>query len=132
MFRSARQWVLLTAWIMLYFLMYSLLGYCLFSALIVLRSGLIVLIGLGITGICGFFISSRTPVFYSAVISLILVLAASQAVRIPLNNRSIIYGLVGEWLRENTPTNASVGTLEAGIIGFHSTACRMIDFASAY
>lgn len=129
MFRSARQWVLLTAWIMLYFLMYSLLGvtaYFWYYAPLV--PGLIVLIGLGITGIRGFFISSRTPVFYSAVISLILVLAASQAVRIPLNNRSIIYGLVGEWLRENTPTNASVGTLEVGIIGFHSQR-RMIDFA---
>ena len=38
------------------------------------------------------------------------------------------YEFSKQWLRENTPTNASVGTLEVGIIGFHSQR-RMIDFA---
>ena len=129
MFLRARQWGLLTAWIMLYFLMYSMLGvtaYFWYYAPLV--PGLIVLIGLGITGIRGAFISSRTPFYYFAAISLLIALSASQAVPVPLNNRSIIYGLVGEWLRGHTPPNASVGTLEVGIIGFHSQR-RMIDFA---
>jgi hypothetical protein len=35
---------------------------------------------------------------------------------------------VGEWLRANTPADASIGTLEVGIIGYYAGR-RMIDFA---
>ena len=31
-----------------------------------------------------------------------------------------IYQEVGEWFKKNTPANASLGTLEVGIIGFYS------------
>jgi hypothetical protein len=39
-----------------------------------------------------------------------------------------LYRVTGEWLRENTPATASVGTPEIGIIGYYSQR-RIIDFA---
>jgi hypothetical protein len=39
-----------------------------------------------------------------------------------------IYRAAGEWLRENTPTDASVGTLEVGIIGYYARR-PMVDFS---
>ena len=39
-----------------------------------------------------------------------------------------IYQEVGEWLFTNTPADASVGTLEVGIIGYYAQR-PMIDFA---
>ena len=35
---------------------------------------------------------------------------------------------IGEWLRDETPSTASVGTLEVGIMGYYSQR-RMIDFS---
>jgi hypothetical protein len=42
--------------------------------------------------------------------------------------RQNIYRHVGLWLNNNTPTKASIGTLEIGVIGFYAER-RMIDFA---
>jgi hypothetical protein len=39
-----------------------------------------------------------------------------------------IYREVGTWLNQNTPADASVGTLEVGIIGYYARR-RMIGFA---
>ena len=44
------------------------------------------------------------------------------------DNRLVLYPVVGEWLRDHTPVQASVGTLEVGLIGYYSQR-RMIDFA---
>lgn len=44
------------------------------------------------------------------------------------DNRSAIYQAIGEWLRENTPKDTTVATLEVGIIGYHAQR-KMVDFA---
>lgn len=44
------------------------------------------------------------------------------------NERTSIYREVGEWLRNNSPAEASVATLEVGTIGYYSGR-KMIDFA---
>ena len=128
MVRYARHWGLFLAWTVFYFFMYSILGvssYFWYYAPLV--PGFIVFLGLGISSLVGFFISNRA-VSYGAVIIVLLVLLGSQASHLHLNNRLIMYAAVGEWLRDNTPQDASVGTLEVGIIGFHAQR-RMIDFA---
>jgi hypothetical protein len=66
-------------------------------------------------------------------IALMLILGQCQAkdlwtLRQHPDNRLVIYEVVGEWLREHTPSGASIGTLEVGIIGFYAER-RMIDFA---
>jgi hypothetical protein len=39
-----------------------------------------------------------------------------------------VYRQIGEWLRSETPPEATVGTLEVGIIGYYSQR-TMIDFS---
>lgn len=128
MVRHVRHWGLFLAWTVFYFFMYSILGvssYFWYYAPLV--PGFIVFLGFGISSLSGLFISNRT-VSYGAVITLLLVLFGSQVSHLHLNNRLIMYAAVGEWLRDHTPQDASVGTLEVGIIGFHAQR-RMIDFA---
>jgi len=103
--------------------------------------GLIVLIGLGISG------KSNSPPPNSpllgiwgrpgggriVMLALFLYLISAQAydlgqLRQRPDNRLVIYPVVGEWLRNHTPPQASVGTLEVGLIGYYSQR-RMIDFA---
>ena len=140
MFRRARHWALFLAWTVLYFLMYSALGvsgYFWYYAPLV--PGFNVLLGLGISSISESFFSNRTSFFYSTTITLYLVLFAAQVTHVQLmqqhpyqqlsiNNRLIIYQVAGEWLKDHTPPDASIGTLEGGIIGFYAQR-RMIDFA---
>ena len=140
MFRRARHWTLFLAWTVLYFLMYSALGvsgYFWYYAPLV--PGFIVVLGLGISNISERLISNRTSFFYTTTITLYLVLVAAQVAhlqqmqqhpyqRLSINNRLIMYQVVGNWLKDHTPPNASVGTLEGGIIGFYAQR-RMIDFS---
>jgi hypothetical protein len=44
------------------------------------------------------------------------------------DNRLEIYRAAGNWLRSNTPADATVGTLEVGIIGYYAER-TMIDYA---
>lgn len=44
------------------------------------------------------------------------------------DTRYPVYRAAGEWLRENTPDDASVGTLEVGIIGYYARR-PMVDFS---
>jgi hypothetical protein len=44
------------------------------------------------------------------------------------DDRYAIYRQIGLWLQENTPREASVGTLEVGIIGYFARPRPMIDF----
>lgn len=148
--RRARPWVLFLAWTMLYFLAYSALGvsrYFWYYAPLV--PGFIVLLGLGISSIsrggpCArpsgpcirpreAFPSHRTALFYIATLALLLLLVPAQVydlgqLRQHPDNRLMIYPVVGEWLLDHTPPDASVGTLEVGLIGYYSQR-RMIDFA---
>jgi len=68
-----------------------------------------------------------------ATLALLLLLISAQAydlgqLRQQPDNRLVIYPVVGEWLRDHTSPQASVGTLEVGMIGYYSQR-RMIDFA---
>ena len=142
MFRRAHQWALFLAWMVLYFLAYSALGvsrYFWYYAPLV--PGLIVLIGLGIFNISNSF-SSNSPSLgiwgrsgggRIATLALLLLFVSAQAydlgqLRQRPDNRLVIYPVVGEWLRDHTPPQASVGTLEVGLIGYYSQR-KMIDFA---
>jgi hypothetical protein len=58
-----------------------------------------------------------------------LVLAQGQALAHTAPDvRMTVYRQAGEWLRANTPPEASVGTLEVGLLGTTSQR-RMVDFA---
>ncbi|MCX6037342.1 MAG: hypothetical protein NTW99_05555, partial [Chloroflexi bacterium] len=77
--------------------------------------------------------SHRTAFFYIATLVVFLYLVPAQAINLwqlrqPPDNRLVIYPVVGKWLRDHTPPDASVGTLEVGMIGYYSQR-RMIDFA---
>jgi hypothetical protein len=135
MFRRAHQWALFFAWTMLYFLAYSFLGvssYFWYYAPLV--PGFIVLLGLGISSISKISSSSRINPLYNIIsVALLLCLFPAQTydlgkMRQHPDNRLGIYPVVGEWLRNHTPPDASVGSLEIGIIGFYAQR-RMIDFA---
>jgi hypothetical protein len=133
--RTVRSWVLFLCWTMLYFLAYSGLGvsrnFWYYAPLV---PGFIVLLGLGISNIGKKLSSSRSNLFQNIIIvALILLLVSTQGENLWLlrqrpDNRLVIYKVVGEWLRDHTPTTASIGTLEVGIIGFYAQR-RMIDFA---
>ena len=92
------------------------------------------LLGLGISGIRKKFTSSRTTPFYNIItVAILFLLVAVQAINLwqlrqRPDNRLVIYEVVGEWLRDHTPPDASIGTLEVGIIGYYSQR-RMIDFS---
>ena len=79
--------------------------------------GFIILLGLGISGIRKLLTSSRTTPFYNIIkVAILLLLVSVQAINLwqlrqcP-DNRLVIYEVVGEWLRDHTPPDASVGTL---------------------
>jgi hypothetical protein len=44
------------------------------------------------------------------------------------DRRAAAYRAVGNWLKENTPADAVIGSLEVGVIGFYAER-RMVDFA---
>ncbi len=135
--RYSRHWFPFLSWPVLYALSYSLLGvsryYWYYAPLV---PGFLVLIGLGISGVSAFVRKrglERNRVMPSLVASLILVLFIFQIgdvwqLRQQPEKRIRIYTAVGYWLRDNTPADASVGTLEIGMIGYYARR-RMVDFA---
>jgi hypothetical protein len=96
--------------------------------------GLIVLLGLGISSIRKIFTSSRTISFNNILTVVLLLLVVPAQISDLWNlqqhpdDRLLIYETVGVWLRDHTPPDASVGTLEVGMIGYYAQR-RMIDFA---
>jgi hypothetical protein len=134
-FRRAPPWALFLAWTILYFLAYSALGvsgYFWYYAPLV--PGFIMLLGLGISGIRNILTSSHAIPFHNIItVALLLLLVPAQTINLwqlrqHPDTRLVIYEVVGEWLRDHTPPDASVGTLEVGMIGYYSQR-RMIDFA---
>lgn len=134
---KARQWLLPVGWGLLYFIGYTLLGvsrYFWYYAPLV--PVLVALIGLGGEAVVKF-LKDRRRLFgrlWPALGGLILLLLALSQVRdlwrlaYRPDPRARIYRDVGLWLAENTPPEASVGTLEVGIIGYYARR-RMVDFA---
>jgi hypothetical protein len=139
-FRHARDWALFPAWMVMHFLLYWAMGvssYFWYYASLV--PGFIVLLGLGLSKISGLFIPNRTSYFYNTAIALLFVLVTAQVAHLRqmrqhpyhelfIDNRLVMYRVAGEWLQAHTPPNASIGTLEVGMLGFYAQR-RMIDFA---
>ena len=134
----ARRWLLFLSWGVLYFIAYTLLGvsryfwyYAPFVPVIV------VLVGLGVTGLISLIgrfsprLAGPRPALLLGLILLLPPLAGQireiQRISRP-DSRLAIYRAVGRWLDANLPPEASVGTLEVGIIGYYSHR-PMIDFA---
>ncbi|WP_376791084.1 hypothetical protein [Thermoflexus sp.] len=135
--RRARRWLLLTGWGVLYFAGYTALGvsrYFWYYAPLV--PVMIASIGLGVEATLEF-LADRCRVFgrfkpiLGALILLFLLLPQGRdlwGLAHHPDPRARIYRDVGLWLAENTPPEASVGTLEVGIIGYYARR-RMVDFA---
>jgi hypothetical protein len=128
-----RRWLLLPAWNLLYIAGYTVLGvsgyFWYYAPLLV---GVIVLIGLGVTAVYrGALRRVGSSWAAGAAATLLLVAIGAQMsslISFGADRRLAIYRQTGNWLRERTPANASVGTLEVGIIGYYAQR-RMIDFA---
>ncbi|MBE0411280.1 MAG: hypothetical protein IBX69_16280 [Anaerolineales bacterium] len=135
----AHRWLILIAWMVLYFIGYTILGVSrYFWYYAPLLPGFLVLVGLGIEAITGtarFFMSKRSWYRWLIPLSIgiVLVLFSAQIVHlyqlkaVP-DGRYPIYREVGEWLQAHTEPGSLVGTLEVGIIGYYSQR-EMIDFA---
>ncbi len=137
-----RRWALFLVWTLLYFLGYALLGvsryYWYYAPLV---PGLVVLVGLGVSGLYDLAKSkiaalrgSYTIGLFTAVIFILIgapafgQLYSLNAIRQQPDSRIRIYRAIGDWLRDNTPEQASVGTLEIGMIGYYAQR-SMVDFA---
>jgi hypothetical protein len=137
-FRIKTEWIILFAWSIAYFLAYTLLGvsrYPWYYAPLV--PAFVVSIGLGLNALTQFsqhILQSASKYFFPSITLLVLAtLGIGQSLHIRQlkeapDRRREIYRAVGEWLAENTQVNDLVGTLEVGIIGYHSLR-PMLDFA---
>ncbi len=135
--RQARGWRLFLLWPALYFLAYSALGvsgYFWYYAPLV--PGFLAASGLGIEALV-IRLTRVSPKWGRGgqVIGLaaVLVLAMGQGRQLfrlqeQPDNRFLIYRAVGQWLEVNTSSQASVGALEVGIIGYYARR-PMVDFA---
>ncbi|MCG8349765.1 MAG: hypothetical protein MI924_18520 [Chloroflexales bacterium] len=130
-----RHWLLIPAWCLLYAAAYTFLGvsgYFWYYAPLV--AGFIALIGLGVAAVhrAMAHIVSRQWAMAGALLLLLGLLTPQlnglATFRHTTDTRLSIYRATGEWIRDHTPTDASVGVLEVGIIGYYAQR-QMIDFA---
>jgi hypothetical protein len=133
---KARQWAPLFAWGALYFFSYVLLGvsryFWYYAPLVPI---FVSLIGLGVvtlsTWLSSVFKQNRYEFALSLLFTALLFWPQGQDLfnlRRHPDSRAVVYREVGEWVSTNTEPDASVGTLEVGIIGYYAHR-RMIDFA---
>lgn len=131
--RRGRPWLLVGGWNLLYLVGYTMLGVSgYFWYYGPLAIGLSTLIGLGIE------LFDRMPrasvmLRYALLGALLLAMAYPHGYVMlktyrQRDPRIAIYREAGEWLRQHTPPDARVGTLEVGIIGYYAQR-RMYDFA---
>jgi hypothetical protein len=136
-----RLWLLLFGWTALYFLAYSILGvssYFWYYAPLV--PGFVAAIGLGVDGtiqigtkFLGGSNNNRSKILTITLTTIVCIIGIQQLVTLAEISKNIdprmkIYRAVGEWLNNNTAPDATIGTLEVGIIGFFAER-EMIDFA---
>ncbi|NJN65828.1 MAG: hypothetical protein HC884_03485 [Chloroflexaceae bacterium] len=129
------SWLLVLSWSLLYLAAYAWLGvpnYFWYYGPVV--AGLIVLVSVGVEwagrvvsrGVRG---GWRNAVAGSLMLLVFFPHAYLFLALKDMNDTRLgIYREVGEWLHTHTPPDASVGTLEVGIIGYYAQR-RMIDFA---
>jgi hypothetical protein len=130
-----RTWLLLMAWGGLHLLAYVLLGvtryYWYYAQLV---PSIVVAVGLGIDAVTT--VSARWIRRRGAEILAVVLIMSIAGVQFGTvhrigskpDPRLPIFRQVGEWLNLNTPVDASIGTLEVGVIGFYAERA-MIDFA---
>ncbi len=138
MYASLARWrrvSLLLGWTILYFVAYVFLGVTRYHWYYVpLVPGFVLLVALGAAtasrwGALIFEVGVRRAVL--AVFLLLLLaprLVTLNALWANDDPRLTLYRSIGRWLQTNTRPDASVGTLEVGIIGYYAQR-RMIDFA---
>ena len=134
-FFKVRRWFLFFAWGILYFVSYVLLGvtryYWYYAPLVPV---FLMAVGLGVAAIRHRFplLADRKQGIGLLVILLSLLLWIQGRglwwLHYHPDQRARIYEAVGLWLAENSPPDATVGTLEVGIIGYYADR-RIIDFA---
>jgi len=131
-----RKWLPLILWTLLYFASYIAVGvsayYWYYSPLV---PAVIVLVSIGLEESIRALERIRAIRAYtSALLVLFLLLLVAPEARSILyiyqhpDSRLPIYKEVGVWINEHTPKEASVGTLEVGIIGYYARR-RMVGFA---
>ena len=127
---------LLLGWTLAYFAAYTALGVTrYFWYYAPLLPALVVGIGLGLDALgqaAARIFPPRSRLLRLALPALVcagLVLAQGEALAHTAPDvRMSVYRQAGEWLQANTPPEASVGTLEVGLLGYISQR-RMVDFA---
>lgn len=132
-----RQWLIFLAWPIVYFVAYSLLGvtrYFWYYAPLI--PGFVMAAALGVEAVWRGWQRLAPPAHRLAGAALLvlgvalLVAHGAQFVRQSQQTdpRYPFYRAIGEWLRANTLPEASVGTLEVGIIGYYAQR-PIVDFA---
>jgi hypothetical protein len=134
--KKARHWLPLLLWTVLYLAAYILLGvsrYFWYYAPLVPAS--VVLVAEGAVAVIRTLgrvrLPARTQVALAAALPVVLLVPLLQGVLGAAwqpDPRLDLYRAVGRWLDEHTPPQATVGTLEVGIIGYYSQR-PMVDFA---
>jgi hypothetical protein len=128
-------WLLIISWSLLYVAGYSALGvtsYFWYYGPVI--PGFVALIGLGVQALhqpIVRFAGRRVAAGAAGLVALTLLYPQTAGVRYFVEHRDTrlpSYQAAGEWLRAHTPLDASVGTLEVGVIGYYAQR-RMIDFA---
>ena len=133
---KSRHWIPLLLWTALYFGAYTILGVSrYFWYYGPLAPAMVVLVAEGAVAVLRALVRLRLPrsIVFSAsglvVIALLLpFLAQVLAVSWFDDPRVEVYTEIGHWLNEQTEPEASVGVLEAGIIGYYAQR-TIIDFA---
>jgi len=132
----ARRWLPWLAWGALYFVSYILLGVSrYFWYYAPLAPLFLALVGLGVAAASHWFAPVLTKKWrgWGALAILLILLLWPQKKGLEYlyghpDPRARIYREVGLWLAENTSPDASVGTLEVGVIGYYAHR-HMIGFA---
>lgn len=127
-----RSWLLLIGWNILYAVAYSSLGVTsYFWYYGPLQAGLIALTVLGVTILQDVTRKRMWRPVISFILTVVLLVPQLQSIRYIYNHpdqRINIYQNIGIWLKQSTPQDAAIGTLEVGIIGYYADR-RMVDFA---
>ncbi len=133
--RKARHWLPLLAWTAAYFLAYTLLGVsAYFWYYTPLLPAMVILVAEGLQALARLLARAVPHRLVVAGTGLLIVgllsplLGGTLHAAWSTDTRQPMYREIGEWLNQNTEVNATVGTLEVGIIGYYAGR-TMLDFA---
>lgn len=136
-----RHWALFLLWLVIYFAAYAALGvtrYFWYYAPLV--PGFVISIGLGVEGISktrlaqdrlqSAFLRGLSGLFPLMLVGYLFLSQGFGMFQLQhySDSRFVAYKAVGDWLDQHTSSEATVGALEVGIIGYYSHR-SMVDFA---